>query len=96
MNEAKLTEALESCFNDWDEDFDIDVEQTDDDDGCTYFSVIISHDISHYIYEFEARVNCDGVCEMAYSEDCWQLVNQANIFSWMWFEAVLEQQKPSA
>lgn len=86
MKEQKLIKELNDCFNDWHGDFDIDVEQEDHYKGWAYFSVIIAHRMLGGDYEFRARVNDDGDCEMDYNEDCWQDINKANVFAWMWFD----------
>ena len=84
--EKQLIESLTSCFSDWGNDFDIDVEAQDRWKGYEFFDVIITHFRLGGMYEFGARVDKDGNCEMDFYEDDWHSIGQGEVFAFMWFE----------
>ena len=93
MKQKALEEELRLCFIDWDGDFDIDIEQESAHGGWAYFAVLVTHKFLAGDFEFTARINDSGDCEMDYCDDCWQDIDKGNMFAWMWFETA--QRKPS-
>jgi hypothetical protein len=89
MSENELREEIESCFSDWENDFDVDIEQEYVYDGREYFSVIVTHKRlgPKHGYGFTARVG-KYVCEVEYTEDCWEGITSGSLFSSMWFDEV--------
>ena len=91
MREEQLYSSIKNCVDDWGDDFDIDIESESYWNGWAFFTVIVSHKFYGQDYEFSARVNKAGDCEMDYSDDIWQPITMGNLFAFMWFGSVEER-----
>ncbi len=90
MSAQKILEiALGRSVDEWEKDFDFDIEEEDIENDTHYFAINISHsiyqDVSH---DISASVDRHGVSRMLLEDNNWALLNQENLFTWMWFDRV--------
>jgi len=82
----KLHEELNTCFSEYDGQFNIDIEYTRVDCSYAYFTVVIRHYILGPAHEFDARASKSQELEIAGYGDDWRAIDKARLFAWMWFE----------